>query len=324
MQRQSEELDSNKKRKEEQDSTNIIFGAIKEESGREWQRGPGAYVRVEAPLNERAKKAAEKAGVAALTALPVYTGMGLIMIIAGQSKEGGERVGIMRAMGVPVLIGGFLVDVVKWPFHLVYATAKAAEAGVTKIASAVMEGTPQYEFEQTMLNSFIIRLAETARLLDALDPEKTDLEQKLQTGDINDLIGITLLHTAFDSRYYLGDVLKLSDGRALRREDCPPIGMDLFNTVIAAKNLINEALGGNPQMHNDELLRRDSNIVARWLPLIRKGQPVQVQDVPGADANSIVTINKLIAMLEPLSRQAKAILPVEPTVVGERVNSFRK
>lgn len=311
-------------RQEEQDSTSKIFDVIKAEANASRERGRGAYVKVEAPLDEKAKAAAEKAGLAAFTALPVYTGMGLLMIVAGRNATG-ERAGIMRAMGVPVLIGGFLVDVVKWPFHLVYATAKAAEAGVTKIASAVIEGTPQYEFEKTMLASFIIRLTQTAQLLDALGLEKTEvLEAKLQSGDINDLIGLTLLHTAFASRHYQGDTLSLANNSALKREDCPAIGLELFDTCIQAKNLIAEALGGLPQRHDDELYRRESMIVAKWLPYIRAGKPVEINEVPGADAGSLATLNKLIAMLAPLSNQAKAILPVEATIVGERANKLRK
>ncbi len=295
-----------------------ILKVVVAEAGQEHPRGTDMFERVGGSWDEAAKKAAENAHTSVVMTLPVYTTMGVAMTFAKK----GDLASVMNAIGPFVAIGGFFIDVIKFPFCLGYAGVEITHAGVAKAISAIKEGSPKHEFEKRMMGSFITRFAQTAQLLCALGvvtPEA--MQAKLKNADINDLIGLTLLHTAFASRHTQVNSLILADGKILREIDCPAEGRALFDLCIQARNVILEALGGLPQRHDSDLYMRESTIVAEWIRIIYAGKAFQPNEMPAATPKSLELVNRLIDLNKSLTVYAKEIIPVTDKEVGRRVMS---
>lgn len=298
-----------------------LYNAMQNNAGNHYQRGSDRRERPRQPLHDAAKKAAENAAEGAFKMLPIYGGLGLLLLAAPNK----DPIAMVKPLAPFLAIGGFIVDVIKFPFYFAYATEEAARAGITKIASVILEKSPELEFEKSMLESFIIRFMQTAKLACALglyDAEQ--MRVKLDAGDIEDLIGLTLLHTAYVSRYAMDNHLLLANDHYLDRADCPQKGLALFDLCHEAKEIIRDALGGMPQRLDNERHQRDSNIVSNWIPYIHAGKRVDANQFPGTDPRNIERLNKLIALLHPMAKAAQEIMPVENIEVGHRAAGFRK
>lgn len=273
--------------------------------------------KAESPISDAAAAAAENAKGAAHATLPVITAVGIEML----RDRGGYLP--LAPLGIPVTVGGIVIDALKAPVCLAIATEEAIRAGITKLASLVFEGSPTERQVDRIFKSFLIRMRDTATILVALGLEdKSVLNTKLTNGDIEDLVGLTLLHTAYASRRYQGGLL-LATNKALIREDCPPEGLQLFDKMmdlkVAIRTAIDNALQGEPLRMDDERELEESRLVCQWIELIHAGKPLHLEDEPDVNAEQMALINQIIEQIQDLKQQGMAVLPEEPEKVARQV-----
>lgn len=273
--------------------------------------------KAEKPMADTASAAAQTAKDAAHASLPVITGVGIAML--------GDKGGYLplAPLGVPVTVGGIVIDTVKAPFCLAVATEEAIRAGIMKLASLVFEGSPTEREIDRIFSSFLIRMRDTAAILVALELESSDvLNEKLMSGDIEDLVGLTLLHTAYASRNYDAGLL-LANNKSLEREDCPPEGLMLFDTIMALKNSIRAALNvANKNDHaigSDERELEESRIVCQWITTIKAGKTLSLNDVPEVSVDQIAVVNSIICQIENLKKLGMTLLPKPAEEVARAV-----
>lgn len=151
-----------------------------------------------------------------------------------------------------------------------------------------------------------MRLRETASLLVALGLEdKEVLNTKLRTGEIEDLIVLTLLHTAYASRRYKQGLL-LANGNTLQREYCPANGLSLFDKVVDLKDTINQALklaNINSKLDAIEYQLEESKVVLQWIKLIKEGKPLIAADT-NATPDQLMIVNTIIEKINRLKLTA--------------------
>lgn len=277
--------------------------------------------RASKPIKDNAETAARNAKMAAELTKPCFTGLGLLFMTSTLPYLP------ISIFGVPMTIGGIMVDLVKAPVCLTVATEEAARAGVTKLASLLFEGDPIKAESERIFKSFLTRMKETAAILVALDLEKPDvLNQKLKSGDIEDLVALTLLHTAYASRDYEYGLL-LASKKTLTRENCPEQGLPLFDKVIELKNLVKQALKGvtgNKYFRTDEDRQiEESKIVCQWIKDIAQGKALTASDRPNVSQAELNVINDIIKKIDILKVYAMEVMPESPENVGEHVSNLR-
>lgn len=261
------------------------------------------------PIAAAACNAASNAKGAAYATLPLITAMGVQMMC---EKSSGFI--SLAPLGLPVAIGGFFLDLGKAPICAAIASEEAVRAGILKVSSMVFEKSPTEMEVDRIFKSFLLRMRETATLLVALDLEKEDvLERRLRTGEIEDLVGLTLLHTAYASRHY-DTGLVLASQKILTREDCPAQGLPLFDRIMELKKTIKDALNlADPNLHfvSDQQKREleESRIVCQWIRAIVSGKPLAGVDRPGATDAQLTVVNKIIGQIAELKERAMIVLP---------------
>jgi len=85
-------------------TTATMFNSVTKLSSTAHHRGDNNDAKIGESLNEKGNAAAQEAIRLAIMTLPVYTGFGLLALIAGQSNKGGERVEVMRVLGAPLTV----------------------------------------------------------------------------------------------------------------------------------------------------------------------------------------------------------------------------
>lgn len=259
------------------------------------------------PIATSAQKAAENAKSAAEVSLPVITGIGISML--GMK---GDYISALAPLGIPVIVGGIVLDTVKAPFCWAVATEEGIRAGITKLTSLLFEPAPDVAHERRIYESFLLRLKETATLLVLLNLEDANvLDTKLKSGNIEELIGLTLLHTAYASRdYYAG--LLLASNKVLERKDCPPQGLALFDKIMELKALIKESLVSALKkdyryFENEQKELDESRIACKWITQIKQGHEITPEPGKVSEAECKI-VNKIIGLIEELKQQAQLLL----------------
>jgi hypothetical protein len=261
-------------------------------------------------INEAGCGALKNAKEAAILSLPVITKAGVDMLT-------GPKGGFIdfSGLGFIIAVGGIVIDTVKAPFFLIGATEEAIRGGILKVASLALEGSPESEQEKRLFESFLTRLRETASLLVSLGLEdKNILNNKLTNGDIEELVVLTLLHTAYASRRYR-DGLVLANGNVLDESYCPANGKVLFNKIMNLKNTINEALALahiHPSLSGTEKQLEESRIVLQWIRLIKEGKIIAVAEKPDATQDQILIVNSIIEKINDLKLHAAIQLSSQP------------
>lgn len=269
------------------------------------------------PIDESAKYAAANAAGASIATLPVisYTGIEIM-----RSGRGGFI--DVRILGVPVLVGGIVLDTIKAPICLAVAAEEGIRAGILKMTSLLFERNPEKDEVERIMKSLMIRMHETALVLVALGLAGEDvLKKRLASGDIADFLGLTLLHTAFASRN--NESLVLASNKLLSRENCPVFGRALFDKIVAIRKLINDALQKvNPnlwQLRTEERQLAESRIVCDWIQAIYIGKDLTPTERPGATQAQLDVINKLIHEINEMKELAMQTLPVEAKEIGRQM-----
>lgn len=269
------------------------------------------------PIGDMAKTAEENAQMAAYGTLPVITMTGIEIM----ASKGGGFIDF-SPLGFPIAVGGILIDSVKAPFTLLFAAEEGLRCGILKLSSLLLERDPQQAEVNRILDSFVVRMHETAAILIALQlAEKDILIKKLKSGDIEDLVGLTLLHTAFASRNHWD--LVLASNKYLSREDCPVFGRKLYDKIVDIRNMIKAAIANvSPnayRLNTQERQLEESRIVCGWIKEIYAGKQLTATERPDASQAQLDVINKLITEIDAMKKLAMQTLPVEPQKIANRI-----
>lgn len=286
----------------------------------------GKRVVQEQPIGGAADRAAANAAEAAYLALPLITKSG-IDILTGPASGFID----FRPVGLPIAIGGIVIDTIKAPFALAVATEEGVRAGIGKLLSLIFDKSASEATINQIFRSFLIRMRETATVLIALGLEdKNILDQTLKSGDIEELVGLTLLHTAYASRY-CNSGLFLANDKLLTRDNCPQEGLALFDKVMELKESIESAFDLAGLSHRTALLQpkekrllEESRIVCDWLKLIKVGKQIAAEDKPGATVGQVSIVNKIISQIDELKQIGMATLPKDADYVASHMPRFGK
>lgn len=223
----------------------------------------------------------------------------------------------LAPLGLPVAIGGIVIDTIKAPICIAIAAEEAARAGISKVLSLLFDGAPEENQSKRIFQSFILRMKQTAAILIALDLEdEKNLQTKLAAGNIEELVGLTLLHTAYASRHGLNELL-LASGKSLSRNDCPKSGLHLYDTIMGLKQTIKDALIlANPalQFASDTHLE-ESRIVCQWIKAIKARLEITQNDRPDATDKQLAIVNVIISQIKELQQIGMNMLPESPKSV---------
>ena len=268
--------------------------------------------KAEQRIGKRSSKAFGNSKEALHAALPFVTGMGIQMM--------GDRGGLISfaPLGLPVALGGVIIDAIKAPICLTVAGEEALRGLLLKCFSFALENSPQEEQKDRIYKSFQLRLKATADLLIGLGLEnKENIENKLHSGAISDLIGLTLLNTAYASRE-LKESLCLANGKTLSRENCPMAARRLFDEIMEIKSLLNAALhAALPGKKSEE---EEAKVVCHWIRLIKEGKNLTITDKPNATEAQIKLVNDIIERIADLQELAKEYLPESTESLGNRIS----
>lgn len=274
--------------------------------------------KAENPLAKAACVAYTNAKAAAYVTLPVVAMSGITIM-----REGKNQVLDLRPVGFPIFVGGVLIDTVKAPITATVAVEEGIRAGVTKLLSLIFEKDPTVSQIDRIFQSFLIRMRQAEMVLEKLGLEEPGvMEKKLKSGDIEDLVGYTLLLTAYVSRNaYSG--LMLANGTLLLRDDCPKEHLRLFDKINELKEAVKNALSLatiNRYSDKEQQELEESAIVCDWIRLIKAGKQIQANDKPEATTEQIAAANKVIALIDDLKKFAMKTLPESPSKVANHVS----
>ena len=220
--------------------------------------------------NEIAKDCFQNSKEAAIMSAPVMTGLGLMMILT----PGDDQFGIgsaIRMLGVPAAIGGLVVDVVKLPFTVTWSISAFVAGVVFKIKSLFTNKKNEQQIRE-ITESFMHRFANTMQLLVALKLETAetitnklnDYKNGKDSSGLASLCALTILNTAYASRRLPDSSILLANGKILRREHCPKIHTDIFDSVLEIRNLLRQ-LDLHRKSNSDAI-----SIILKILPVLKK------------------------------------------------------
>lgn len=255
---------------------------------------------------------------------PFITYGGVKLMCEGGGGGGGYINLDLRPLGVPITIGGIVLDSIKAPICLTISSATAVIGGLTKLASLIFDKPASQQAIDQIFKSFLLRLCETATLLVALELEDQHaLEEKLKSGDIEELVGLTLLHTAYVSRHELPNSLLLASEKRLDKADCPQEGLKLFKALCELKESITKALKlsdkYDPHLRGEATDKADSKVVCDWIKLIKSGKEVTAYERPDATPAQLASVNDIISKVKDLKTMGMNTLPKSPEEVVRRM-----
>lgn len=226
-------------------------------------------------MKKKAKESLEDAATFFGLSLPICTTMGFLLIAEGigglvsRPKESSIMSTIrslMGILGIPLVIGGIIIDTVKAPITLTLSAVMLAKSGVYK-AISLTEKSPDKEQMDEIMESFKLRFCATANLLVLMELETVEtLNKKIQlkNKEFISLCALTWLNTAFASRMIPDDAILFANGKILTRQECPSQGLEIFNYILQIKNLLVNI--GLNQMDNIEA----SSIIREYVPIIKE------------------------------------------------------
>jgi hypothetical protein len=288
-------------------------------------RNPNIFwdeVKPKQPIGNAADSALKNAKEAGIATLPLITAAGIKMLC-------GPRGGYidLSPLGLPIAIGGLVLDTIKAPFCAFVATEEALRGATLKVVSCLFDKAPTQYVIDTIYASFLLRMRDTASILIALGLEQEEtLNRKLAAGDIEELVALTLLHTAFASRESWNTIFLASENR-LSRENCPEESLKLFDEVMDLKKLIAEAfrLTSASQISNKkEQYAEESRIACNWIALIKAQKTLTKADMPDLTNAQLNIVNQIINKVADLKKISLLILPESPEKVAHYMTTMKK
>lgn len=258
-------------------------------------------------LKEGSKDALENSKTAATIALPMVTVGGFALMF---SKEHGIAADLFRIMGFFMAVSGPIIDAIKLPIGLVVSTEEAARGGILALGSAIREGNPEKQQINKVSQSFIQRMQETANLLVELKLEKREeLVAKIQAKNFEELMGMTLLYTAYHSRYHKDGIL-LANEKVFTLEHCPEKYRPLLKSVNALKQSIRTGLRIDDSQSAPDAAKSldDAKVIAPWLEYIKRGASLE-GSAHGLDDHAPKIVNQVIELIRELKQVAMVQLP---------------
>lgn len=278
----------------------------------------------ELTLEQDQKEASE----AFLNAKEAAKNMGPTVILSGvdMMRHPGQDFAapIVMSLGFFVAISGIILDPLKAPFAAVIATEEALHGSYIKIKSLITDGMhpdPEQNFIKKIYLSFIDKMNTTANLLIHSGLEKKeDLSNKIKSHDIQELIGLSILYSAYHSRTYPG--ILLSNEYVLTRSNCPPVYQALFDKFMVLKDLINSALDISFPLRNPNKADsiRDAEKASQWIQYIKSGKLLVAEDNNQFTEHEISLINHIILQIAELKQSAKQVMPESEEKVTNRIS----
>lgn len=228
---------------------------------------------------------------------------------------------IAKNLGFFIAVSGIILDPLKAPFAAMIATEEAVRGSLIQIKSLITDGIhpdPEQNHLKKIYQSFIDKMNITANLLIGSGLEKKDdVSNKIKSHEIEELIGLTILFSAYHSRNYPG--VLLSSEYTLTRSNCPELYQPLFDKFMALKDLINSALGISFPLRNpnksDSL--RDAAKACQWIQYIKSGKLLTAADNKKLSEHDITLVNNIISQIAELRQSAKqAMLESEEKVAS--------
>lgn len=220
----------------------------------------------------------QAAGTAALLAAPVVTASGIAMIFSpGSSGSRIDLSGCIRMLGVPVAVGGIVVDAVKLPVATAFSLGALLYGAGRWIKSLVFRPDHTASQKREIMESAAQRFANTCQLLVSMKLETrssilekinqfVDASNKKETGSTDGmamLCGFTALNTAFASRRLGENCILLANGKVLFRKKCPSQGRSFFDSVLHLRDIIRSA-GLGPKSNAEATF-----LIMHWIPLLK-------------------------------------------------------
>lgn len=220
---------------------------------------------------EKANDAFRIAKSAGYVATPVITGMGLTMMFtAGNDQFGISHV--IRLLGVPVAIGGIVIDTIKFPFAGTVSVGALIWGFLLKLKSLITKENPDIKQTKEIMNSFAHRFANTIQLLVALKLETPEsINEKFQnflkkndSQGLEALCALTALNTAYASRALSSKSIILANGKVLHKKYCPSKGREIFDCVVKVRDLLRKL-----NFHKKSN-REVTPVIIKWVPIIKE------------------------------------------------------
>jgi len=262
-----------------------------------------AQHRAESKEQEEIKEAFSVAGDAAfMAAVPVVTAAGIAMIFSPSSRGSYmDFTACIRMLGVPVAIGGLVVDAVKLPVLSVFSLGAVLYGVGRWVKSLFVKPNDVAAQKKEIMESAAHRFANTCQLLvsmrletpnSILDKiksfqEATAAKNKQEKRGMALLCGLTALNTAFASRRLDASCILLANGRVLFRKKCPSEGRPFFDAILRLRELLKRA--GLDNKSNAQA----TPLLLEWLPLLKTLTEVQLVVDRGVDLRAN---NLLVAM----------------------------
>lgn len=244
-------------------------------------------------LHTKTEKALDSAISCLGLSLPVCTVTGFSLLMHGidgirhpQQRMGlnFDMTGVALLAGIPACLFGPVVDVAKLPILLAASGFKLAESGIYKIKSEIHDKQTESKKEHKimemgdLIESFRQRFLVTADLLIFMNLETIEsINKKIEEKNKNliSLFALTLLLTAFASRFLSEDNILMSNNRILQRSGCPKEGIEIFNQVAKLKKILVNAKFN--QIPNEEA----SPIIKKYIPYIKTAldYPVKIVEL---------------------------------------------
>lgn len=169
--------------------------------------------------------------------LPVVTAFGIEWATQ-------KNMPFLSLIGIPIAVGGIPIDILKFPFMALGTIASLPKTAITGLM-ALSEKKFNAEEAQTdkIMGSVKIRLANTCRLLIVMKLETEEsIAKKIRANgrDLQVLISLTALNTAFASRFIADDSILLANGNTLNLRNCPAEGIDILSYILEIKNTLRD------------------------------------------------------------------------------------
>lgn len=231
---------------------------------------------------------------------------------------------IANLAGIPVTMVGAIVDPIKASVAAVVATEEKGRGWITTVISNLIEKNPVEKFSAEIHAGFIARMNVIVDLLDAAGLEKREVSlDKLEKGEIEEIVALTLLHIAYTSRHR-SNILLLND-KELTFQNCPENYKTVYQGLENLKEKIEKAVPGNKEkygFYNKFAALADAETIITWIKPIKDGKILEFkQGDSNLSKQEIRIINEIILELETLKSRTLRVMPVPYVEVGSRVRS---
>jgi hypothetical protein len=264
--------------------------------------------------DKKATEALRNAKEATKAILPVVTAGAVGLML--KKPSGGYLRMDLRPLGLLLLPGVIILDVLKLPFAVGIATEEAIRGCIPKTrAAATAQGPddPQAATEAALLASGEERMKSVVKALLAMNLEtRESLQERIDNHHYGDLVAYTLLATAFASRNEVGDTLQTATVGKVSWPQVPDQDRPLFALVVKLKN----------KLHSAHTSPKDDNASARWVSewmpsIVQAVHSNSLIAVEGVNSEQIKKCNEVVDLVRQIAENAMSL-----DFVSDRAEEF--